>query len=284
MNSVEIVRADPFTREGDLLLQEFRKNPELSSYQIFNLEEKPQYTIGFYISSAINHNALIYRELAAPTAIVRAHNELYLGHLLEHLSQIGLLSFLLFIETNLSTNSVEKLVKSIFECEFSVNESIYAVDRHLFQTNLNELNNYKNIELTKANKKDLSQVYVFYNNFTKRAYNKENYLEQIENGRLYVLNDLECNKILAMTCLHAKTKGGAIIGGIRMLTAERGRGLGRFLISNLTKSVLSHSNNSLLYIPGKNYEVITILKSLNYRVIGNRLAFDIKTSLRPFYV
>jgi len=282
MISVKKVQNTPEIKE---LISKFKQRSDISGYQIFDLECKPDYTDCYALGEAgSDESMLIYKELKPSTTIIRSYSADSLNSFLEHLSNLAEDQFLLFIEGTNRKELIKSMVKKRFGYNFCCEEDILRLDRkgicQPMEINFN--NDREKSKIQRATQNDLEGVLSVYDEFNERAYTESQYLDQIKEGFIYVLKT--DGQIAGTVTFHTLHPSISVMGGFRISKNFQKKGIGKLLLHEVSRRVLNYSEQVVSYTASENDPMVSLRKLVGYRPLEERMAFAIDNRLKPIGV
>ncbi len=267
------------------MLSKFKQRSQISGYQIFDLECKPEHTDCYTIDRAnSDESMLIYKELKPSTTIIRSYTPDSLNSFLENLSNLAKDQFLLFIEGTNKKDLIKSMVEKRFGYNFCCEENMLRLDRNgiLEQGRINFNNEKEKSKVEKATEKDLEGVLSIYDEFNERAYTESQYLEQIREGFIYVLKT--DNQIAGTVTFHTLHPSISVMGGFRISKDFQKKGFGKLLLHDVSRRVLNYSDQVVSYTASINDPMVSLRKLVGYKLLEERMAFAIDNRLKPIGV
>ncbi len=267
------------------LIRKFKQRSDISGYQIFDLECKPEYTDCYTIEGRDSDESMLtYKELNPSTTIIRSYSLDSLNSFLEHLSNLSEDQFLLFVEGTNSKEQIKSMVKRRFGYNFCCEEEILRLNRKGFCKPMTlKLNNRGEKPIVqRATQNDLGGILSIYDEFNERVYTESQYLDQIKEGFIYVLKTQ--GQIAGTVTFHTLHPSTSVMGGFRISKDFQKKGLGKLLLHDVSRMVLGYSEQVVSYTASENDPMVSLRKLVGYKPLEERMAFAIDNRLKPIGV
>jgi RimJ/RimL family protein N-acetyltransferase len=272
-------------QETKELIKKFKQRSDISGYQIFDLECKPEHTDCYTFGmGSSDESMLTYKELKPSTTIIRSYSPESLNSFLEHLSNLSEDQFLLFVEGTNGKDIIKSMVKKRFGYNFCCEEDVLRLDRKGFYKprTINVDDNGEKPIVQRATQNDLEGVLSIYDEFNERVYTESQYLDQMNEGFIYVLKAE--GQIAGTVTFHTLHPAISVMGGFRISKDFQKRGLGKLLLHDVSRRVLSYSEQVVSYTASENDPMVSLRKLVGYSPLEERMAFAIDNRLKPIGV
>lgn len=282
---MEAIRKIQDRQEIKELIRKFKQRSDISGYQIFDLECKPEYTDCYTIKGRDSDESMLtYKELKPSTTIIRSYSPDSLNSFLEHLSNLSEDQFLLFVEGTNSKEQIKSMVKKRFGYNFCCEEDILRLDRRGIcrPGTINFTDEREKSIVQRATQNDLDGVLSIYDEFNERVYTESQYLDQIKEGFIYVLKTQD--QIAGTVTFHTLHPAISVMGGFRISKDFQKKGLGKLLLHDVSRRVLDYSEQVVSYTASENDPMVSLRKLVGYKPLEERLAFAIDNRLKPIGV